>query len=175
MIHFQLFWFHPYSQSWKLLQLKLSNKILKEKRGPNICIMMHLKHQHMCNKLSRWLKDAYLCQFCLDKEITVIYYYRILHSFVEKHTVLYVILYIFQLPLLRVISHMHNSSRTMNPARENVIISFYAVQLSRVGLWGQQKIIFLSKWQKRNQFLYLDYLDWQAVRTGFPCPKMRGL
>ena len=49
---------HPYSKSSKLLQLKLSNTVLREKRGLNIHIMMHLKHQHICNHLSRWHKDV---------------------------------------------------------------------------------------------------------------------
>ena len=92
---------HPYSQSSNLLQLKLSDKVFREKRHPDIHIVMHLKHQHICNHLSRWHKNVYLCPFCFDKEITIISHYEVFHSFIEKHIEMYVIICIFQLPLIK--------------------------------------------------------------------------
>lgn len=69
-IHESCIWMihvHPYSQSSKLLQLKLSYKVLRDKRHPDTLIMMHLKHEHICSHLSRWHKGVFLCSFCFEK------------------------------------------------------------------------------------------------------------
>lgn len=91
----------PYSQSSKFLQLKQSDNVLREKRPPDIRIRMRLKHQHVCNHLSRWHKEVYLCPFCFDKEISIISHYEVFHSFIEEHTEMYVIIYKFQLPHIK--------------------------------------------------------------------------